>query len=340
MTIRRQFTKVERDSAEESLKQVFLALYYRHEFARRNKGVFEAGKDIAKSLGLSEERLKTFVQKGEFFTDALINCVEKANTRTKNKRIKVLKAYLNKYGVLPMVWDWDEERSFFPVKYFDDVRANFLESLKAFKSLMGFEAYALAVLGVGHPVMFPVMPLRIQGENKDKVVDILDLKDYEAPMFMDFAAPKTSFDSYMNLMFLDNEVCKHRPDTLKERKPIIQGTEANVESDGGQKKEYSIQRVKPGVLEKHLDVLGVARYWKPADRFYAKAKYHSEQNGTKKITEKEAGEMSRLIGVKKSGGVLKPNEENLLARAIKINEWFSQKLKLAKPYEQGYCDII
>ena len=141
MTIRRLFTKVERDSAEESLKQVFLALYYRHEFARRNEKVFTAGKDIAKSLGLPEERLKTFVQKGEFLTDAIIRCVETANTRTKRTRADALKAYLKEHAVIPMVWDWDEKRSFFPVGYLDDIAANFTECLKAFKSLMGFEAY-------------------------------------------------------------------------------------------------------------------------------------------------------------------------------------------------------
>ena len=138
MTIRRLFTKVERDSAQESLRQVFLALYYRHEFARRNEGVFKAGKKIAKALGLPEERLKTFVQKGEFLTDAIIRCVETANTKAKGTRTKALKDYLKKFAVIPMVWDWDEKRSFFPVGYLDDIEAKFTECQKAFKSLMGF----------------------------------------------------------------------------------------------------------------------------------------------------------------------------------------------------------
>ena len=328
MTIRRQFTKVERDSAEESLKQVFLALYYRHEFARRNKAVFKAGKDIAADLGLGEERLRTFVHSGEFLTDTIVRSVEKANTRTKSKRFEALRVYLQKYGVLPMVWDWTEGRSFFPVKYLDDVRANFLECHQAFKSLMGFEAYALAVLGVGHPVMFPVMPLRIQGENKDKVVGGLDLEKYEAPMFMDFAAPKTSCDSYMELMSLDNEVGKYRAAALRIR-PRKTGEEG-----------YSIQRIKPGVLESHLDVLDVARYWERQDRFIAKAVFHSAVKLKKKIVQKEAQPMAKALEDKKSGKILTKAEEDELAKAIKIIEWFSQKLKLAKPYEQAYRDLI
>lgn len=328
MTIRRLSIKVERDSAEEALKQVFLALYYRHEFARRNEEVFKAGKDIAKCLGLPEERLKTFVQKGEFLTDAIVRSVEKANTRTKSKRIEALRDYLQKYRILPMVWDWNEGRSFFPVKYLDDVRANFPECQKAFKSLMGFEAYALAVLGVGHPVMFPVMPLRIQGENKDKVVGGLDLDEYEAPMFMDFAAPKTSCDSYLELMSLDNEVGKWRTAALRIR-PRKSGEE-----------EYSIQRIKPGVLESHLDVLDVARYWTRENRFYAKAKFYSAVMLKKKIIQKEAETMAKALENRKSGKILTKTEEDELARAFKINEWFSQKLKLAKPYEQAYRDLI
>ena len=340
MTIRRLFTKVERDSAQESLRQVFLALYYRHEFARRNEGVFKAGKKIAKALGLPEERLKTFVQKGEFLTDAIIRCVETAKTKTKRTRIEALKAYLKEYAVIPMVWDWDEKRPFFPIGYFDTIETKFTECHKAFKSLMGFEAYAMARLEIGHPVMFPVMPLRIQGKNKDKVVGNLDLGKYEAPMFLDFAAPKTACDSYLELMLMDHEVGLQRP-TLSV-KPVQEAPASlpDEESAGGQKKEYSIQRVKPGVLEKHLDVLDVARYWMHANRFYAKAKYYSEQTGAKKMQEKDAGEASRLIEAGKSSEALNEYQQDLLARALKINVWFSQKLKLAKPYEQGYRDII
>ena len=324
MTIRRLFTKVERDSAEESLKQVFLALYYRHEFARRNEEVFKAGKEIAHCLGLSEERLKTFVQKGEFLTDAITRCVETANTKAKSTRIRALKDYLKKYAVIPMVWDWDDKRSFFPIGYLDDIAANFTECNKAFKSLMGFEAYTLAVLGVGHPVMFPVMPLRIQGKNKDKVVGNLDLEKYEAPMFMDFAAPKTACDSYLELMLMDHEVRKQRP-----HRP-----------GDPQEQPYSIQRIKPGVLEEHLDVLDVARYWEHEDRFTAKAIFYSSLMQEKTMFLKEAESMSQALKKRKSGDTLTKTEEDELAKAIKINEWFSQKLKLAKPYEQAYRDLI
>ena len=324
MTIRRLFTKVERDSAKESLKQVFLALYYRHEFARRNEGVFKAGKKIAKDLGLSEERLKTFVQKGEFLTDAIIRCVETANTRSKSTRIRALKDYLKNYAVMPMVWDWNEKRSFIPVGYLDDIESNFTECHKAFKSLMGFEAYAMARLEIGHPVMFPVMPLRIQGENKDKVVGNLNLEKYEAPMFMDFAAPKTACDSYLELMLLDHEVRKQRP-----HRP-----------GDPQEQPYSVQRIKPGVLEGHLDVLDVARYWERQDRFIAKAVFHSAVMLKKKIVQKETEPMAKALEDMKSGKILTKAEEDELAKAIKINEWFSQKLKLAKPYEQAYRDLI
>ena len=302
--------------------------------------MFKEGEKIAKSLGLKEERLKTFIQSGEFLTTALIRCIEGANTRAKRQRTDSLKQYLQDFGVLPMVWHWSEDRTFFPIEYFDDVGTNFYPCLRAFKSLMGFEAYAMAVLEIGHPVMFPLMPLRMQGDNKDKVVSTLDLEAYAAPMFMNYAAPKTSFDSYMSIMSLDGEVCMHRPDALRDPSP--KPPPESEESNEGDKDEASIQRLKPDVLDNHLEVLDVARYWMRENRFYPKAKLYSvkELPKEKKIREKDAREMSTLLADRRSGILPKKEDEGKLALAKKVNKWFSQKLKLAKPYEHGYRDII
>ena len=90
------------------MKQVFLALYYRHEFARRNEKVYKEGRKIAESLGMPEERLRTFIQSGRHLTDDIIKNVEGAKGRAKGARRKALGDYLKDFGVLPMVWNSDE----------------------------------------------------------------------------------------------------------------------------------------------------------------------------------------------------------------------------------------
>ncbi len=345
-SLRRTQIEVQLSAANESLKEVFFALYYRHEFARRNMQVYKAGKNIAQALKMPEERLKTFVQDGRFLTEDIRLWVEQATGTDKGARRKALRDYLVDFGVLPMVWNWDEKRSFLPRKYFEaiDEETTYYESLMAFKSLMGFEGYAMSVLKIGHPVIFPVVSLKYDALNKKVKIEQLDLEAEKAPMFMDFSAPKTSFDHYMNLMLLDNEVCKRRPDILREPEPEEQAADLEAEADEGEKmarpkKEHKIKRVKPRVLDKHLEVLDVGRHWTPANTFYQRAKLYAARKLKRKMQKKEADQYQELL----DGKIKKPLSKIDAAKfdlAIEIKEWFSQRLKYAKRYEMAYQDIV
>lgn len=345
-SLRRTQIEVQLSAANESLKEVFFALYYRHEFARRNMQVYKAGKKIAQALKMPEERLKTFVQDGRFLTEDIRLWVEQATGTDKGARRKALRDYLVNFGVLPMVWNWDQEDSFLPRTYFEavDEGANYYECLMAFKSLMGFEGYAMSVLEIGHPVIFPVVSLKFDAKNKKVRIEHLDLEAEKAPMFMDFSAPKTSFDHYMNLMLLDNEVCKRRPDILLEPEPEEQAADLVADTDEGEKmakpkKEHKIKRVKPHVLDKHLEVLDVGRHWTSADNFYQRAKLYAARKLKRKMQKKEADHLLELLE-DKNKRTLNKNEAVELGLAIDIKEWFSQRLKYAKRYEMAYQDIV
>ncbi len=303
--IRRQPVKVQRTAAESSIRLVFQALYYRHEFARRNKEVYVSQDSLAKDLGLPEDLFRKFVHPDGFLTDILRNKIESSRGRAKGSRRKALKQYLSELAIVPMCWKWGDEGTFFPKQYFEEVQMNYLSCIKAYKSLLGFEAYAMAVLGVGHPVMTPLMPLTIVGKNRSVVISQLELDKYTAPMFLDYSAPKQTIDAYSNLYSIDNEMFAHRKDLL------------SVEDPKSDPEDARIERIKPFVLDQHLAVLDVARHWERKRRFADKADYYARIELGRPISRQEAYENSDPI-----------------------SEWFSQKLKLAKPYEKGYREII
>lgn len=321
----RQPTKVEKASAVKYFEQVFRALYYRHEFARRNKRVYDAGPAIAKKLDMPEARLKTFVQSGRFLTDDLIVNVENSERRTKGARRQALGSYLHVYGIVPLIWKWGEAEPFFPRKYFAEPHDNFVKCQEAFKSLLRFEAYALAVLKIGHPVMFPVMPLGIVGDNREIVVNDLALEKMDAPMIMEYSAPKSAFDSYIGLMSMDDEVLRHRDDMLmgpelkaKKQKTVSSNTESTDEKNRSESesKAHEITRLRISKLDQHLQVYDMRRPWVSGRRDKGTVDCYNLINITS---------LSREFIAKNWG---------------KISKAVSDRLAEAKPYVEGYRDII
>lgn len=321
----RQPTKVEKASAVKYFEHVFRALYYRHEFARRNKRVYDAGPAIAKKLGMPEVRFKSFVQSGNFLTDEIIAHVEKSERRTKGARRQALGSYLNEYGIIPLIWKWGETEPFFPRKYFTESHDNFLRCQEAFKSLLRFEGYALAVLKIGHPVMFPVISLEFVGDNKSVVVEELMLEKMDAPMIMDYSAPKTAFDSYIGLLSMDDEVLRHRDDMLmgpepktKKPKPVSSDTisaseKSNAESESA---VHEITRLRISKLDQHLQVYDMRRPWVSGRRDKGTVDCYNLINNTA---------LSREFIAKNWG---------------KISKAVSDRLAEAKPYAEGYRNII
>ena len=321
----RQPTKVEKASAVKYFEQVFRALYYRHEFARRNKRVYDAGPAIAKKLGMPEVRFKSFVQSGSFLTDEIIAHVEKSERRTKGARRQALGNYLEEFGIIPLIWTWGEVEPFFPRKYFAESHDNFIKCQEAFKSLLKFEAYALAVLKIGHPVMFPVMPLGIVGDNKEIVVDDLMLEKMDAPMIMDYSAPKTAFDSYIGLMSMDDEVLRHRDDMLlgsgpelktKKQKTVPSDAESTDEKSSTEPDAHEITRLRISKLDQHLQVYDLRKPWVSGRRDKGVVDCYNlvfNTNVDRAFIDKNWGSISQKV---------------------------SDRLAEAKPYVDGYRNII
>ena len=321
----RQPTKVEKASAVKYFEHVFRALYYRHEFARRNKRVYDAGPAIAKKLGMPEVRFKTFVQSGRCLTDEIFDHVEKSERRTKGARRQALGDYLDEFGIIPLIWTWGEAEPFFPRKYFTESHDNFTKCLETFKSLLKFEAYALAVLKIGHPVMFPVMPLGIVGDNKEIVVDDLMLEKMDAPMIMDYSAPKTAFDSYIGLMSMDDEVLRHRDDMLlgsgserqtKKQRTVSPDAESADEKNSPEPDVHEITRLRISKLDQHLQVYDMRKPWVPGRR--------------------DKGTVDCYNLIKKTS----ISREFITKNWGKISKAVSDRLAEAKPYVARYRKII
>ena len=201
--LRRPFTEIQFKKASEAYGKIFRGLYYRHEFARRNETVTDDSAKLAKALGFKPDRFQSFKANGRYLTDEIMTLVAKP---INGKKGDLLSTYLKQHSVLPVNAIGENATPFFDRNLFETPQVVFDECFNIFKSLMVFEAYALAKLGVGHPVMFPVMPLKVVGQNKTVIVDKLDLSGYQAPMFLDFSVPSYLFEAYCEAITLDMQV--------------------------------------------------------------------------------------------------------------------------------------
>lgn len=295
-TVRRQFPVVQTRKMEEAYRQIFRGLYYRHEFARRNKTVFEAGAGLPKMLGLPEERFRTFIQSNRCLTDDIIKAVEGKSGRAKGVCRSELRAYLKTHKIVPMTWDWSEKRPFFPRELFTHTQSWFHHCYTIFNALMRFEAYALAKWGLGEPVMFPLAFLRVgsdaERDSDPELICALDLKRYAAPMFLDFTAPKNAFDAYCDAF-------AHQLNTQPSR----------ICPNG-------IGKINEDQFDQHLEVYDVARPWISGRRDNA------------------------VLGLYAAKTKIDKNTLSLKADWKKMSFWFSQKLKLAKPFVDKYQEFI
>mgnify|MGYP003615350938 CR=1 FL=1 len=321
MSLRRQTKKVDKAKAIAFFKKVFLGLYYRHEFARRNKRVYDAGPEIVRKLGMHPKRFGSFVQSGKFLTDDIVEQVEGSVKRTKGAMRRALGDYLHEYGVIPMMWTWGESGSFFPRSYFEEPHDNYMRCVEAFKALLWFEGYAMAVLKIRHPIMFPVMPLAMQGDNREIVVDNLMLGGVKAPMYMDYSMPQNAFDAYIGLLSLDDEVLRHREDMLmgsvpKQSKSCKPAPGAVDSEQGTGTPVHDITRLRISKLDQHLLVYDLRKPWVPGRRDKGTVECY---NLIKKTS------ISREFITKNWG---------------KISKAVSGRLAEAKPYVKGYRKII
>lgn len=312
MSEKKQVAKVQRAKGEESFEQIFLALYYRHEFARRNKAVFEAGDGIAAALGMPIDRFRFFDKGGSFLTDEIHEAVENSPSRTKGGRRKALGDYLKEFNVVPMTWDWGETRTFFNRALFESVQSNFDTCYLIFQSLLSFEAYAMSYLDTGRPAIFPAFPLRIGKENQVQIVERLNLGKYRAPAIVDFGARKSALASYRTAF-----------DILEDMRPYLHGAAgevrpANVKNaaQGKTVTDCEIERLTPKVLDGHIEVIDVRRPWVPGRRDTAILSYYERQKGIEPRT------LSLKYGWKDA------------------TKFFNPRLERAEPYVEDYRKIV
>ena len=191
--------------------------------------------------------------------------------------------------------------------------------------MMRFEAYALAVLKIGHPVMFPVMPLGIVGDNREIVVNDLALEKMNAPMIMEYSAPKTAFDSYIGLMSMDDEVLRHRDDMLlepeheaKKQKTVSPDSESTDEKNRAESESdvHEITRLRISKLDQHLQVYDLRKPWVSGRRDKGTVDCYNLVNNTS---------LSR---------------EYIAQNWGKISKAVSDRLAEAKPYVKEYRKLI
>ena len=165
----------------------------------------------------------------------------------------------------------------------------------------------------------------IVGDNKEIVVDDLMLEKMDAPMIMDYSAPKTAFDSYIGLMSMDDEVLRHRDDMLlgsgpelktKKQKKVPSDAESTDEKSSTEPDAHEITRLRISKLDQHLQVYDLRRPWVSGRRDKGTEDCYNLINSTS---------LSREFITKNWG---------------KISKAVSDRLAEAKPYVEGYRNII
>ena len=204
-TVHKQTGQSQSKRLTEAYASIFRALHFRHEFARRNATVAAAAATLAETLGFNESRFETFIQGNRPLTDELIAAV---SLPEHGERRAALATYLETYRVLPVTWNKNDKRPFLAKEFYEMSERNVHNWEVAFNSLMHFEAYAMSKLGLGHPVIFPLMPLVVSGTK----LETLKLGSYVAPAFLDHSVPQEVVGHYSDALGVEIEVFRHNHD--------------------------------------------------------------------------------------------------------------------------------
>jgi len=205
--VRRQTVRTQSKRMTEAYSEIFRLFNYRHEFARRNKGVSEDAIRLAKTLGFKASRFESFILDGYPLTDELYDAVF---PKKYWRRREALGKYLAVHRVLPVVLNSEDRKQYLDKKFYE-LSVNRLGDWKLlFNSMMLFESLAMYECKVGHPVFFPVMPLVVgrKGLADSIKLGALKLDEYDAPTFVDRSVPKQVLEHYSDA--LDLEVEEHR----------------------------------------------------------------------------------------------------------------------------------
>lgn len=202
-TVHKQTGQSQSKRLTEAYSSIFRALHFRHEFARRNTTVATEAAALAEILGFNESRFETFIHGNRPLTDELTEAVSKPEH---GERREALAAFLETHRVLPVTLN--NKRPFLAKEFYEMSVRNVHNWEVAFNSLMHFEAYSMSKLGLGHPVIFPLMPLVVTGTK----LESLKLGSYVAPAFLDHSVPQEVVDHYSDALGVEIEVFRHYQD--------------------------------------------------------------------------------------------------------------------------------
>jgi len=200
------------DDARANLAEIMRGVFYRHEFARRNTAVIEAAKSLFADLDIPVSRGGTYLSQEppRYFSHLLIS-----RSKTPALRRK-MKAFLDEHRVFPM--SQPSDTPFFPRESKDIANKEVTDRTEMWESLLMFEYFAMSILGLDSPVMFPVMPLG-EFHSREKTTwlgDGFSSRRCGFPLFVDFAVPtKTSYAYIAMLQFLENRA--DRPETREQK---------------------------------------------------------------------------------------------------------------------------
>jgi len=236
-------------SARRALVRILSQLHYRHEFARRNSGVADACKKIIQELGLPSTIRFGDPVRNVTVCEMVIDAYYKRKGRRSGLRSS-LASFLTKHSILPM-GSLGAKTPFVPSSYFSPKTDEYL-MWEAFNSLLRFEAFAVAELGLRRPVMFPLLLIKDVRFCASTAMPLrgLDMDNYSFPILMDLTVPDKSANAYLAMLRVQVNLTMSMMDAAvepKNRRPSRLAKDSASRGPG----RIKIEREKGGEIRLH-----------------------------------------------------------------------------------------
>lgn len=205
-------------AAIKDFRAVLRGLYFRHEFARRNPEVVKASETLFKEFGWRPSSGKRFLlaDRQRLMPLELLQILNSSHPKRARRLRSLLARFFLDFKVLPV---GRMKRPFFP----EDVASQGADLhllIRFWNAILRVEAYAISVLGLGHPIMFPVMTLGkiVQRDTEYPVYEQIDLSRYSLPLLVDHNAPLRTITAYMDAFRIQERTTSNISGNIKEIK--------------------------------------------------------------------------------------------------------------------------
>jgi len=232
------------EAAENALKEILLAIFYRHECAKRNEDIVGESEELLKGFPKTKaarDRNSRFYNPSKQpivdLTDFLLMDINEKPGRLAKKRTDALGAFLTKRRVFPVP---SPDKEFMPFPGKNDEKENqhitkpALEEkywLDCWGRIQAFETYAIAKLGLKRPIFSPFVTFP---ENRklypQTIANIQSVQDntYGAVLIDWNQANKTISYYFSAWISLQREIAARRkigvkPPVAQDTSPVIKG---------------------------------------------------------------------------------------------------------------------